>query len=588
MVGEAIVGPAISGQFYAGTGKQYNFGSVSGEKIYMGTGDVQVFSTLHFAKSACFNSRKREHDSFCLEGTRVDLLKDIAEWIDSEHDEGIFWLSGMVGTGKTTVARTVARDFDRQSRLAASFFFTDATGDANSADIFASTVSCQLANFDTSMKNAIQDVLERCPLLPFQGLSEEWTRLVQEPLAAFTKKPDQNPVLIVVDGLDLCPEKDDQRLIIRLLSGLAQACNNKVLVFLASRPESAIRRELSGIQHRKLKLQDIDRKTIESDIEIFMKHEIGKIVAPLDDENEWYKGIIGTLTTLAGGLFLWAAAACQYIRDAKSSQVMRQRLQTIREERREKGSPTELLYQMYTSVLNGSVNSAWNEDEKYTYWDSIWRVLCACLYAFGRPSKAVLARILQIDDIDTMLEDLHSILNIPEDADKHIRLVHDSFFGFVHNSEHPSLHLTPQQTCCMLADGCLDLLNEACGQDGGKLPYFHQHGAEQKTQIVPPELQFACTRWVEHLHLGQASLSRDSKAFVFLETHSKSWIQLLTLSGELDRLRTMRGFLQRMIENDREDDKRYLDELLSIDSIPGISRLEEGSANGPVQDQQQG
>lgn len=39
MGGEAIVGPALSGQFYAGTGKQYNFGSVSGEKVYMGTAE---------------------------------------------------------------------------------------------------------------------------------------------------------------------------------------------------------------------------------------------------------------------------------------------------------------------------------------------------------------------------------------------------------------------------------------------------------------------------------------------------------------------------------------------------------------------
>lgn len=39
MGGEAIIGPALSGQFYAGTGKQYNFGSVSGEKVYMGTGE---------------------------------------------------------------------------------------------------------------------------------------------------------------------------------------------------------------------------------------------------------------------------------------------------------------------------------------------------------------------------------------------------------------------------------------------------------------------------------------------------------------------------------------------------------------------
>lgn len=283
-----------------------------------------MFSTLQFAKSACFNSREREHDSFCLEGTRVDLLKDIAEWIDADHDEGIFWLSGMVGTGKTTVARTVARNYDQQSRLAASFFFTDENGDANSADFFASTVACQLANFDTSMKNAIQEVLERCPLLPYQGLSEQWTRLVKEPLAAFTKKPNQNPLLIVVDGLDLCPEKNDQRLILRLLSSITHDCENKVIVFLASRPESAIRSELSGIRHKTLRLQDINRRIVDSDIKLLLNHEIGKIMAPFEPfetKSLWGSGIIPTFVIFARGLFLWAATACQYIRNAKTPKL---------------------------------------------------------------------------------------------------------------------------------------------------------------------------------------------------------------------------------------------------------------------------
>ncbi|RDH18228.1 hypothetical protein M747DRAFT_283652 [Aspergillus niger ATCC 13496] len=570
MGGEAIVGPALSGQFYAGTGKQYNFGSVSGEKIYMGTGDVQVFSTLPFAKSACFNSREREHDSFCLEGTRVDLLKDIAEWIDADHDEGIFWLSGMAGTGKTTVARTVARNYDQQSRLAASFFFTDENGDANSADIFASAVACQLASFDTSMKNAIQDVLERCPLLPYQGLSEQWTRLVKEPLAAFTKKPNQNPLLIVVDGLDLCPEKNDQRLILRLLSSITHDCENKVIVFLASRPESAIRSELSGIRHKTLRLQDINRRIVDSDIKLLLNHEIGKIMAPFEPfetKSLWGSGIIPTFVIFARGLFLWAATACQYIRNAKTPQIVLQRLRNIDAERPEKGTPIEVLYKIYTSILDDSVNDAWDEHEKATYWNSTRRILCAITYNRGMLSKPALANLIQMDDIDSMLEDLHSIIRIPEDNNKQIGFLHISLHKFVTTMEHPSLYLTPQQSHSMLADTCLDLLNEACGQDSGKL----QNGAEPKTQKVSQALQYACTKWVDHLCDGEESLPRNSKAFVFLKTHGKSWTKLLILSGQGFLVERLGDRLVEMIEKDREDDKRFVDELLTADSNPEIS-----------------
>ncbi|PYH32190.1 WD-repeat protein [Aspergillus neoniger CBS 115656] len=572
MGGEAIIGPALSGQFYAGTGKQYNFGSVSGEKVYMGTGDVQIFSTLQFAKSACFNSREREHDSFCLEGTRVDLLKDIAEWIDADHNEGIFWLSGMVGTGKTTIARTVARNYDQQSRLAASFFFTDANEDANSADSFASTVACQLANFDISMKNAIQDVLERCPLLPYQGLSEQWTRLVKEPLMAFIQKHDKYPILIVVDGLDLCPDKNDQRLILRLLSDITRVCENKVLVFLASRPESAIRSQLSEIQHRKLKIQDIGERVVNSDIRIFLDHEIGKLVAPFEAELAWDGGIVATLVYLAQGLFLWAATACQYVRGAKNHQIIRQRLRDIELKSREKGSPTEKLYQIYTSVLDGSVNEAWTEKEKATYWNSISRVLWTHEHILGRLPRSASGKLIRVDT-DSMLEDLHSIVTVPEDGDTPIKFLHTSFAEYLGEGElrHPELQLTLRQSHCMLADACLDLLNEACGQDGSNLRNLVQHRGEPKTQSFPQELEYACTQWVEHLYFGRELMSRKTKAFVFLETHGKSWIQLLALSNRLETVNTMRILFHQKVEDNPEEDKRFIHELLSTESISEIT-----------------
>src|ERR1700743_121302 len=93
--------------------------------------EVSVYSSnLRRAREAgyeCTHGRKA-----CLEGTRMDLLDRIYEWIEppsankrqrtSEADQhnklssiranpithSIFWLTGLAGTGKSTIAQSVA------------------------------------------------------------------------------------------------------------------------------------------------------------------------------------------------------------------------------------------------------------------------------------------------------------------------------------------------------------------------------------------------------------------------------------------------------------------------------------------------
>ncbi|KIM96938.1 hypothetical protein OIDMADRAFT_131617, partial [Oidiodendron maius Zn] len=48
----------------------------------------------------------------------------------------IFWLSGLAGTGKSTISHTVARIYSEQKRLGASFFFLKSDGDMNYARKF--------------------------------------------------------------------------------------------------------------------------------------------------------------------------------------------------------------------------------------------------------------------------------------------------------------------------------------------------------------------------------------------------------------------------------------------------------------------
>src|SRR5277367_2663818 len=41
-------------------------------------------------------------------------LRKILDWADGQDERYIFWLSGLAGTGKSTIARTVARRHDGQ------------------------------------------------------------------------------------------------------------------------------------------------------------------------------------------------------------------------------------------------------------------------------------------------------------------------------------------------------------------------------------------------------------------------------------------------------------------------------------------
>ena len=74
--------------------------------------DEDPLSKLPYVPEAAFNSHTNQHKPECLPNTRVELLDRIKEWINSPQGKCILWLNGMAGMGKSTIARTLARDWD--------------------------------------------------------------------------------------------------------------------------------------------------------------------------------------------------------------------------------------------------------------------------------------------------------------------------------------------------------------------------------------------------------------------------------------------------------------------------------------------
>jgi hypothetical protein len=128
---------------------------------------------LPYAKDAPFNSYAKQYDPTCLENTRVELLREIYKWANGGDERCIFWLSGLAGTGKSTIARTVARRYFDQKGLRASFFFSRGGGDVGHAGKFITSIALQLASSIPGIHQYICDAVTEHNDIASQSLRDQ-------------------------------------------------------------------------------------------------------------------------------------------------------------------------------------------------------------------------------------------------------------------------------------------------------------------------------------------------------------------------------------------------------------------------------
>ena len=141
----------------------------------------------------------------CLPDTRVDLLQEIYDWADGVDSPNIFWLNGLAGTGKSTIARTLVEKYSDTGGIAASFFFSRSGGDGGHlrhAGRFVTSVAVQLANNIQPLKRMICDVISTHGDIANRALREQWRHLVLGPLSQLADSCSQSRYIIVIDALD--------------------------------------------------------------------------------------------------------------------------------------------------------------------------------------------------------------------------------------------------------------------------------------------------------------------------------------------------------------------------------------------------
>lgn len=497
------------------------------------------------AIQATFNSYGRQHEPLCLPDTRVDVLREITAWANEKDEKNIFWLNGLAGTGKSTIARTIARKFYDQGRLGASFFFSRGNGDIDHADKFFTSIAVQLATRLPQLKRYICDAVVERRDIAKQSLRDQWRQLVLKPLSKLDTDV-RDPLLLVIDALDECDGDKDVRVIVQLLAEARGIKTVRLRIFMTSRPEVPVRygfHQIPDNERQDFVLHNLDSSIVDHDIDIFLKHEFRAIKDECALSTDWPgEQAIQAMVRKSSGLFIWAATACRFISEGKK--LVAKRLAMILEGKSSGAAPKKKLNEIYTTVLTNSIGPEYDEQEKKDLHELLRRVLGSIVVLFSSLSIVSIARLLKIprEDVNQTLKDLHAILNIPKQQNDPIRLHHPSFRDFLLDEDRRGdapFWVDEKRAHKDLADDCITLMSITLKQNICDLPnpgsLMTDIERSRVEQILSPEVRYACIHWVQHLQKGAVQLQDNSQVHGFLQKHLLHWLESMSLIGETSK-----------------------------------------------------
>ncbi|KAL2801564.1 hypothetical protein BJX63DRAFT_417100 [Aspergillus granulosus] len=451
---------------------------------------------LPVARGAEFGTYMDQHEEECLPGTRTELLLDIKSWAASPDGKCIFWLNGLAGTGKSTISRTVAKAFQKQGLLGASFFFKRGEGDRGNAARFFPTIVQQLLIRIPELRAAILQVIRDNPGISVKPLKEQFDSLIHKPLHSLTQsKLQSSPLVIVVDALDECEHDNDIQVILQLLPRVQEIKSPCLRFFITSRPELPIRLGFKTVGHQDLILHEVPKPVIERDVSLNKRC--------LSSDWPGYM-TIQTLITMSVPLFIFAATICRLFEDHNLDPEQ---------------CLTEILkYQNQESKLDGTYLPVLDR----LLVQEVQDVVGTIILLESPLSVTSLSKLMGISmiSINARLNSLHSVLNIPNNDTLPVRLFHLSFRDFLLDSS------TRDKTAFWVDRKKLNqmlLLRKNIDIDPKSINYY-----------LPPELH-------------EDPMGQVDNILAFLKEHFLHWVEAMSMLGKISEVVGDVGALQSAI-----------------------------------------
>ncbi|PPQ88405.1 hypothetical protein CVT25_011284 [Psilocybe cyanescens] len=281
------------------------------------------------ASGAFHNSDDRRDPPKCHPHTREAVIKDIMDWVTNvDRKEQFCWIYGPAGTGKSSIAQTIAEICEEQGRLASDFFFARTVPGRNIHTHLIPTLAYQLTLSIPDLREYITEAIKSDRLIFTRSLPTQLDAVILKPLAqlVFSNKAEEEsrikpyPNLIIIDGLDECDGPESQSYVLSSFSSSLKAIPVPLIFLIASRPEYAIRVAFNGDLHERTRRLVLDEKYHpDEDIRLYLNSKFDEIkrMHPLASSipADWPAiSDIDCIVQNASGQFIYASTVVKFIK----------------------------------------------------------------------------------------------------------------------------------------------------------------------------------------------------------------------------------------------------------------------------------
>ncbi|KAJ1306970.1 hypothetical protein OPQ81_007950 [Rhizoctonia solani] len=492
-------------------------------------------SRLPASLTACYNSAKAAElkRGKCAPDTRRAVLAQIHTWIHGPETGNVFWINGMAGTGKTTIAYTLCAELDLGRNLAASFFCSRLLPECRDVGLIIPSIAYQLARASKPFQYALSQVLEKDPDIHTRLPQIQFDALIASPLAQVQTTLPKNMV-VVIDALDECIDKESTGQILDAL--LANASQLPLKFLVSSRPEPRIRDEMLNRGDpisSQLTLHELDKDLVKADIQTYLRTSLASM-----DLSELQ---IATLVERSGILFIYAATVIRFIGYDNFHRNPHARLETVlNASNPDQSVQLREIDQLYMTILNEAID---NPNLTSTERHDIIRVLHTVICAREPLTIGALNGLLKLEDpgrVHAALRPLWSVLHIATTGE-FVLTLHTSFPDFVldpsRSKEYSCDAVAHNQTLAFL---CFDIIRgtrpqfNICGLESSSVPDKKVANLEERVQeAVSTQLLYACKYWAAHLEFAKESLDLIRDLEEFLSTRLLLWMEIMNLEGTM-------------------------------------------------------
>jgi nucleoside-triphosphatase THEP1 len=456
------------------------------------------------------------------------ILATLWAWFEEHDGPKIYWMNGMAGTGKTTIAYTLCERLNAARQLGASFFCSRSLPDCRDARRIVPTIAYQLARFSRPFQAVLCQVLASEPDVGTYTISDQFETLLRKPLLE-VNHTFPGDVVIVIDALDECTDAESAQLILNVL--FRSVAELPIKFFVTCRPEPSVHEKLHSQDDRTrsvLHLHDVEESLVQADIETYLNAELASI-SPSPEQ-------IQLLANRAGKLFIYAATAVRYIRPRGLKVDHRKRLKAMLAMTSGSQSKAHVeIDALYAVILEAAMDDTHLEPEEIENIRIVLRTVLCAREPLTTEALAALLRLENEDATRSSLEPLRSVLHVPERGGL-VSTLHASFPDYMLSRERSGQFFCDLESHSeLLSRRCFELMADSLSFNICNLESSYVLDEEvpdlsaRIDEYISPQLFYACRYWSEHIEHTGISDELYSLVDSFLSRRLLFWVEVLNL-----------------------------------------------------------